>query len=63
MLEAGEGFLKVEKVEGQDGQPDLLISMDRSKLLSVGAPAIAKFLTKLQIYKATADIKYVQLLR
>lgn len=57
MLEAGQGFLKVEKVEGNDGQPDLLISMDRSKLLTVGAPAIAKFLTRLQIYKATADIK------
>lgn len=57
MLEAGEGFLKVEKVEGEDGKPDLLISMDRSKLETVGAPAIAKFLHKLQVYKATADIK------
>lgn len=57
MLEAGEGFLKVEKVEGKDGQPDLLITMDRSKLETVGAPAIAKFLEKLQVYKSTADIK------
>jgi dipeptidyl-peptidase III len=32
MLEAGEDFLKVEKVEGKDGQPDLLITMDRSKV-------------------------------
>ena len=50
-------LIKVEKVEGKDGKPDLLISMDRSKLESVGAPAIAAFLNKLQIYKATADIK------
>lgn len=57
MLEAGEGFLKVEKLEGKDGQPDLLITMDRSKLETVGAPAIAKFLEKLQVYKSTADIK------
>ena len=42
---------------GEDGKPDLLISMDRSKLETVGAPAIAKFLHKLQVYKATADIK------
>ncbi len=32
MLEAGGDFLKVEKVEGKDGQPDLLITMDRNKV-------------------------------
>jgi hypothetical protein len=32
MLEAGENFLKVEQVEGADGQPDLLITMDRTKV-------------------------------
>merc|ERR1719312_2333071 len=57
MLKAGNGFLKVEKVEGKDGKPDLLITMDRSKLATVGGPAISNFLTKLQIYKSTADIK------
>jgi len=57
MLEAGEGFLKIEKVTGEDGKPDLLISMDRSKLESVGQPAIAKFLNKLQVLKSTADDK------
>ena len=57
LLEADGGFLKVDEVEGKDGNPDLLISMDRSKLATIGAPAIAKFLIKLQVYKATADIK------
>jgi len=57
MLEAGDGFCKVEKVTGSDGKPDLLLSVDRSKLESIGAPAIAKFLCKLQVYKSTADIK------
>jgi len=32
MLEAGQSFLKVEQVEGADGQPDLLITMDRTKV-------------------------------
>jgi hypothetical protein len=32
MLEAGENFLKVEQVEGADSQPDLLITMDRTKV-------------------------------
>jgi hypothetical protein len=34
MLEAGENFLKVEQVEGADSQPDLLITMDRTKVNS-----------------------------
>jgi hypothetical protein len=33
LLEAGQNFLKVEQVEGKDGQPDLLITMDRSKVI------------------------------
>lgn len=56
MIEAGDGFCKVEKTTGSDGKPDLLLTMDRSKLESVGAPSIAKFLTKLQVYKSTGDI-------
>jgi hypothetical protein len=36
MLEAGENFLKVEQVEGADGQPDLLITMDRTKVNTRG---------------------------
>jgi len=57
MLEAGEGFLKVEKLTGKDGQPDLIIKMDWSKVESVGAPAISKFLCQLQVFKSTGDDK------
>merc|ERR1712107_750767 len=35
---------------------DMLITMDREKIMTVGQPAIASFLQKLNIYKATADI-------
>ena len=35
----------------------ILLNFQRSKLESIGAPAIAKFLCKLQVYKSTADIK------
>ncbi|KAI8976276.1 dipeptidyl peptidase III [Pilobolus umbonatus] len=48
MLKAGHGFLVLE--------PHTLdIHLDRTKIRSVGAPAVSEFLTKLQIYKATAD--------
>lgn len=56
MLEAGQEFLTVKECVGEDGKPDLLVTMDRSKVQTVGQPAIAAFLHKLQIYKATADI-------
>ena len=49
MLEAGQDFLTIKEVTGEDGKPDLLITMDRSKIMSVGQPAISQFLTKLQV--------------
>lgn len=54
MLEAGQGFLQFKPCT-VDGQESLEIHLDKSKIRSVGAPAVSKFLTKLQIYKATAD--------
>merc|ERR1712240_37681 len=56
MLEAGQEFLTVKECVGEDGHPDIIINMDRSKIQTVGQPAIATFLQKLQIYKSTADI-------
>ena len=56
MLEAGEDFLTVKEVTGEDGKPDLLISMDRDKINTVGQQAIAKFLLRLQVYKSTGDL-------
>merc|ERR1712004_716343 len=56
MLEAGQDFLTIKECTGEDGKPDMLITMDREKIMTVGQPAIASFLQKLNIYKATADI-------
>jgi len=56
MLEAGEDFVTIKECVGVDGKPDILITMDRSMIMTVGQPAIASFLQKLQVYKATADI-------
>merc|ERR1712179_345816 len=56
MLEAGEDFLTVKEVVGEDGKSDLLITMNREKIMTVGKKAIADFLCKLQVYKSTGDI-------
>eukprot|EP00127_Corallochytrium_limacisporum_P000695 Clim_evm14s23 gene=Clim_evmTU14s23 len=55
MLEEGDGLVEIKEVTGEDGKPDLIITVDRSKIDSHGKPAIARFLTKLQVYKAIAD--------
>ncbi|GFR99734.1 dipeptidyl peptidase 3 [Elysia marginata] len=57
LLEAGQGLVSVKKIEGEDGKPDLVIVLDRAKIISVGKPAIGNFLRKLQVYKSTADVE------
>ena len=38
-----------EETCSDDGKPDLLLSMDKAKLQTVGKAAIADFLRKLQV--------------
>jgi len=57
LLEAEENFVKVKEVVGDDGKPDLLLTMDKSKVESVGKPAIGQFLKKLQVYKSLGDFE------
>jgi len=57
LLEAGDGLVKIEQLTGEDGQPDLLMTLDRAKIETTGKEAISKFLMRLQLYKATADFE------
>ncbi|XP_015229344.1 PREDICTED: dipeptidyl peptidase 3 [Cyprinodon variegatus] len=57
LLEAGESLVGLEEVTGQDGKPDARITLDRSKISTVGKDAIHRFLCKLQILKSTADVE------
>ncbi|XP_069064068.1 dipeptidyl peptidase 3 [Pleurodeles waltl] len=57
LLEAGNQLVTIEQTTGADGKPDAVITLDRAKILSVGKPAIEKFLRRLQVFKSTADVE------
>nr|XP_044997461.1 dipeptidyl peptidase 3 isoform X3 [Jaculus jaculus] len=56
LLEAGEGLVTVIPTTGSDGRPDARVHLDRSKIRSVGKPALERFLQKLQVLKSTGDV-------
>lgn len=56
LLEHGDGVVSVESCTDAEGQPDLLLSLDRDKIYTTGKKALEDFLLKLQVYKSTADI-------
>lgn len=59
LLEAGEGLVGLEEVTGEDGKADARITLDRSKIHTVGKNAIHRFLCKLQarVYHSSQNLR------
>lgn len=57
LLEAGEDLVTLQKIECSDvdDKPDIKVTLDRSKIATVGKEAIRSFLLALQVYKSLGD--------
>ena len=49
LLANAAGLVSVERTVGSDGNPDILIRLERTKIKSIGKKAIGNFLQKLQV--------------
>ena len=56
LLEAGEGLVDVRVGEDEEGKPDIVIRLDRSKIGTVGKKAVGDFLRKLQVIRIIIDL-------
>ena len=57
LLEAGDGnLLTLKEFVGEDGKPDVEVSLDRALISTVGRKAVGDFLLKLQVYKSLGDV-------
>ncbi|CAL8077070.1 unnamed protein product [Calicophoron daubneyi] len=55
LLNLNDPFLHIEEIVAEDGKPDLVIHLDRSKLVTVARPAVGRLLSKLQYYRSTGN--------
>eukprot|EP01006_Ploeotia_vitrea_P008646 TRINITY_DN20727_c0_g1_i2.p1 TRINITY_DN20727_c0_g1~~TRINITY_DN20727_c0_g1_i2.p1 ORF type:complete len:640 (-),score=371.09 TRINITY_DN20727_c0_g1_i2:156-2075(-) len=56
MLRAGQDFVKVDTSVADN----ITLHLDRTKIRSVGVPAVNDLLQKIQVFKATADLESAQ---
>lgn len=54
-LEAGQGLVNITQTTGSDGLPDLRLTLDKTKIHTVGHKAMGDFLSKLQVYRSMGD--------
>jgi len=59
LLEAGNGFIKIEKCFNAEepGKEWISASFDTEQILTTGKTAMSNFLLKMNVFKATADFK------